>query len=377
MTGCVDKAGVADRPANIAALANDVQRAAAGPRRSRSPRAPRTARVIVGQPSATFSSTSVNQYSSPNTPRASTACTWCPATCPRHGKSRSLKSRPRPKPGSCSTGRRSSRVATSSPRTRPRPDPEGDSGNYVQNGSNDVRDGPDAEGGRRPGRRPRSVVWTLLARLLHGQHARAGRRHGERHLARDAVPAVRGGRHQRGREAYLDAVGDGNEVSWGAQAWQAAIAFQQVVNQIVQDQGPNAITRANLLAGLEGLDDFTADGWSGAKSLRGLSPCFVLMQIQDGEFVRGLPRGAGNDGLRRGQHRRGHHRTGVRSRSAQLNFLEERIPMEPMGSASQWCRRSRLHCVAHDRNGQTAPTVGGLSRSRGVNPLSERKLTRV
>jgi ABC-type branched-subunit amino acid transport system substrate-binding protein len=90
-------------------------------------------------------------------------------------------------------------------------------------------------------------------------------------------------------QAYVDTVGADKVDTFGAQAWQAGIAFQQVVNQIVADEGPNAITRAKIVAGLEGLDDFTADGWAGARDLRSVSPCFVLVQVRDGEFQRAWP----------------------------------------------------------------------------------------
>jgi ABC-type branched-subunit amino acid transport system substrate-binding protein len=89
--------------------------------------------------------------------------------------------------------------------------------------------------------------------------------------------------------AYLTYVGDGTVDYNGISSWQAAIAFQQVVNQIVMDQGPNAITRANLIAGLQALDDFTADGITGARALTAPNPCFVMVQVQDGAFQRVWP----------------------------------------------------------------------------------------
>ncbi len=89
--------------------------------------------------------------------------------------------------------------------------------------------------------------------------------------------------------AYLDAVGADKADAFGAQAWQAAIAFQQAVNQIVADQGPNAVTRANLTAAFAAIQDFTADGWAGARSLDGISACFVLLQVQDSAFTRVWP----------------------------------------------------------------------------------------
>jgi hypothetical protein len=90
-------------------------------------------------------------------------------------------------------------------------------------------------------------------------------------------------------EGYVTSVGDGKIDYNGVESWAAAIAFQQVVNQLVMDQGPNAITRANLLTGLAALDDFTADGITGAHGLSDPNPCFVLVQVKDGKFVRVWP----------------------------------------------------------------------------------------
>ena len=81
--------------------------------------------------------------------------------------------------------------------------------------------------------------------------------------------------------------------TWGAQAWQAGLAFEQVVNGIVKAGGPNAVTRSAILDGLKNIGKFTADGWIGPTNLRDLSPCFVLMQIQGGKFVRTYPTQAG------------------------------------------------------------------------------------
>jgi ABC-type branched-subunit amino acid transport system substrate-binding protein len=90
-------------------------------------------------------------------------------------------------------------------------------------------------------------------------------------------------------QAYVDAVGADKADTYGAVSWQAAIAFQQAVNQLVLDQGPNSLTRANLLEALRAIDDFSADGMAGARALGEPSPCYVLLQVQGGEFVRVWP----------------------------------------------------------------------------------------
>jgi hypothetical protein len=90
-------------------------------------------------------------------------------------------------------------------------------------------------------------------------------------------------------QAYVDAVGADEAGSFGAQAWQAAVLFKQVVDEIVVEDGPNAITRAAILERLRATEEFTANGWLGAKDLRGMSSCYVLMQIKDGQFQRVYP----------------------------------------------------------------------------------------
>jgi hypothetical protein len=82
--------------------------------------------------------------------------------------------------------------------------------------------------------------------------------------------------------------------SFGAQAWMAAVLFRQAVDALVEEQGPNAVTRANLLDALAGITTFDAGGWLAPRDPKGgPSDCSVMMQLQDGEFVRLTPEGAG------------------------------------------------------------------------------------
>jgi len=93
-------------------------------------------------------------------------------------------------------------------------------------------------------------------------------------------------------QRYVDAVGPSKVDSFGADGWMAAVAFEDAVNAIVARDGPNALTRANLLTALTGMTQFDAHGWLGEKPLHGgpsLSPCFLVMQVQHGKFVRVYP----------------------------------------------------------------------------------------
>jgi hypothetical protein len=93
-------------------------------------------------------------------------------------------------------------------------------------------------------------------------------------------------------QAYVNAVGLSKVDSFGANGWQAAIAFEDAVKAVVATGGPNAITRANLLAALRIITNFSANGWLGPKNLAGpgaVSPCFLIMEVQGGRFARVYP----------------------------------------------------------------------------------------
>lgn len=91
---------------------------------------------------------------------------------------------------------------------------------------------------------------------------------------------------------YINAVG-GKPDSFGAQAWQAAMAFKKAVDEVVAEKGPNAITRPNLLEKMKTLE-FDADGWIGKRNTaKTMSDCMVVMQINNGKFERVFPKQAG------------------------------------------------------------------------------------
>jgi ABC-type branched-subunit amino acid transport system substrate-binding protein len=90
-------------------------------------------------------------------------------------------------------------------------------------------------------------------------------------------------------QAYVTGVGDSKVDSFGAQAWQAAATFKQVIDGIVKADGANGITRKAIIAGLKSIGDVDANGWMGKKDLKGISPCFLIMQIKAGKFVRVYP----------------------------------------------------------------------------------------
>ncbi len=289
MTGCPDLAGAPTGLPNIAALANDVNELCAATTFTINPRS-EDCPVNVGQPRDFSLNLGHIDYIVAEHPEGLHGLYMVPGDLPTTRQSAIPQIEAQTQAGIVFDGTPlvsgRDEQAAYTPRVQILKEK---GGNYVQNGSNDVAMIRMQKESVAQGIDHDSVVWMCsLACYTGNMLEQGGDTVNGTWLSMQFLPFEEADTNAAA-QAYLDAIGDGNEVSWGAQAWQASIAFQQVVNQIVADQGPNAITRANILAGLEGLDDFTADGWSGAKSLRGLSPCFLLMQIQDGAFVRVHP----------------------------------------------------------------------------------------
>jgi hypothetical protein len=95
--------------------------------------------------------------------------------------------------------------------------------------------------------------------------------------------------------AFIEYMGAKPLASWAAGAWTAGVLFETVVNDIVAAEGLNAITRQAVLDGLRAQTDFDANGWYGTLDIGsgGLSPCYVLLQVEGGEYVRKHPAEAG------------------------------------------------------------------------------------
>jgi hypothetical protein len=99
-------------------------------------------------------------------------------------------------------------------------------------------------------------------------------------------------------QAYLSIAEEGGYKtdSLGFQAFVAGIAMTDVIQGIVDAQGPNAITRQTVLDGLLELNDYEARGLTGPTDIgeRQNSGCTVLLQAQGGAFVRVYPEEPGS-----------------------------------------------------------------------------------
>jgi hypothetical protein len=100
-------------------------------------------------------------------------------------------------------------------------------------------------------------------------------------------------------QQFLKYVGEDNADGFGAQAWAAGLFFRDVVNDIVEADGVNGLTRAAFLEAAANVHDFTGDvdgeGMLAPTDVGGrkINSCFVMMQVRDGEFKRVFPKAKG------------------------------------------------------------------------------------
>jgi hypothetical protein len=96
-------------------------------------------------------------------------------------------------------------------------------------------------------------------------------------------------------DTFLTNIGQEFPASWAVGAWNSGRALEVAVNKIVAADGPNAVTRASVLASMRTITDFTSNGWIGTVDFtkKALSPCFVLLHVENGQYVRKYPVKAG------------------------------------------------------------------------------------
>ena len=92
-------------------------------------------------------------------------------------------------------------------------------------------------------------------------------------------------------KAFLKFVGKDEADAFGLQAFASGVLLQQAVEQAVAADGVNAVTREALFEQLATIHDFDAGGMLGTTDVgaRKNSPCFMMVQVRNGKFVRVYP----------------------------------------------------------------------------------------
>jgi ABC-type branched-subunit amino acid transport system substrate-binding protein len=94
----------------------------------------------------------------------------------------------------------------------------------------------------------------------------------------------------KGSNKMLDAFlqNDAKPDGFGLQAFASGLLLQQVVEKIVKDSGPNAVTRKAILDGIGQVHAFTAGGMLVPTDVAGKTPnkCIVIVQVKNGAWTR-------------------------------------------------------------------------------------------
>jgi hypothetical protein len=94
---------------------------------------------------------------------------------------------------------------------------------------------------------------------------------------------------------FVKYVGKDKIDGFAVSGWVAGLEFAQAVKDAVGKQGINGLTRSSLIDGIKSVKEFNAGGMIGTVPVatRGLSPCFVLVQLKNGKFTRAYPKKKG------------------------------------------------------------------------------------
>jgi len=89
---------------------------------------------------------------------------------------------------------------------------------------------------------------------------------------------------------YMKQVG-GTPDQFSAYAYAATLAFADAVKAVVQANGVNGLTRADLVTAIKTLTDFDANGMVGKRSFKTgkTTSCFMMVQFKNGKWVRQYP----------------------------------------------------------------------------------------
>jgi hypothetical protein len=93
-------------------------------------------------------------------------------------------------------------------------------------------------------------------------------------------------------KTFVKTVGKDKVDGFGAQAWASGVLFQDAVDNIVKQNGVNGVTRKALFDQLNtAFTKFDANGMIGTVDVSGrhTTPCYALMQVKGGKFVRVQP----------------------------------------------------------------------------------------
>jgi ABC-type branched-subunit amino acid transport system substrate-binding protein len=98
-------------------------------------------------------------------------------------------------------------------------------------------------------------------------------------------------KYNKAMATFLASVGKDKVDGFSVSGYTAGLAFAEALKAVVAKDGANGMTRAAFLRALKNLTSFDAGGMIGRVNIGGKvgTPCFVLIQLQDGKWNRVHP----------------------------------------------------------------------------------------
>ena len=139
-------------------------------------------------------------------------------------------------------------------------------------------------------------VWTCQVQCYDQKTIDAGDVMANTHMVMNFLPNLPAERKaNKTLQAFVKNVGADKARGFAVWGWVSVLLFQQAANAVVEKEGVNGLTRANLLTELKNTHSFDAGGMWGKMDpgAKANSPCFMILTFDGEKYVRDYPKKAG------------------------------------------------------------------------------------
>jgi len=135
-----------------------------------------------------------------------------------------------------------------------------------------------------------NFVWTCLLNCYDKKMVAAGNAVDDTHVSMTFLPFEEA-KYNKTLANFVKYVGKDKINGFAVWGWAAALAFQQAAKAVVQTNGVNGLTRANLLTAMKNLHGFNAGGMYGTVDIGNKLPsyCFMMLDLKGGKYTREYP----------------------------------------------------------------------------------------
>jgi len=134
------------------------------------------------------------------------------------------------------------------------------------------------------------IVWVCTIACYNKTFVAAGSSVNGEYVTLGSLPFEEA-KYNKAMATFLANVGKDKVDGFSVSGYTAGLAFGEALQAVVAKDGANGITRAAFLRALKGLTSFDAGGMIGRVNIGGkvATPCFVLIQLQNGKWNRVHP----------------------------------------------------------------------------------------